>query len=259
MDSTIIRCNLPRTDRTIELEGVRKSLASPSAGVYCLTNASQTDWNVATIQQVLATELDVMKHKGTQYFNVKGYCHVTNQRCAVYICCPIENCNKKLDDIGNCVFFCQKCKSQQKDFKWGYCLTCYIVDQTGKMYVHILGSTAEHLLEIKADLFHQYQEDSDTTKYENILMQAAAKSRILKICSKAVEYNMELLEESGKCEKRSPLCVNSPLIAMDEECCHPCSRFYEIMDIAMHYFPIEMQWMQLHDNATYLMHYNVLG
>ncbi|CAF3514508.1 unnamed protein product [Rotaria socialis] len=211
MDSTIIRCNLPRTDRTIELEGVRKSLASPSAGVYCLTNASQTDWNVATIQQVLATELDVMKHKGTQYFNVKGYCH------------------------------------------------CYIVDQTGKMYVHILGSTAEHLLEIKADLFHQYQEDSDTTKYENILMQAAAKSRILKICSKAVEYNMELLEESGKCEKRSPLCVNSPLIAMDEECCHPCSRFYEIMDIAVHYFPIEMQWMQLHDNATYLMHYNVLG
>ncbi|CAF4920293.1 unnamed protein product, partial [Rotaria socialis] len=67
---------------------------------------------------------------------------------------------------------------------------CYIVDQTGKMYVHILGSTAEHLLEIKADLFHQYQEDSDTTKYENILMQAAAKSRILKICSKAVEYNL---------------------------------------------------------------------
>ena len=26
----------------------------------------------------------------------------------------------------------------------------------------------------------------------------------------------------------------------------------------MHYFPIEMQWMQLHDNATYLMHYNGL-
>lgn len=40
---------------------------------------------IVTIQQVLATELDMMKHKGVQYFNVKGYCHVTNQGCAVYI------------------------------------------------------------------------------------------------------------------------------------------------------------------------------
>ena len=28
------------------------------------------------------------------------------------------------------------------------------------------------------------------------------------------------------------------------------------MDIAMHYVTIGMQCMQLHDNATYLMHYN---
>lgn len=28
---------------------------------------------------------------------------------------------------------------------------------------------------------------------------------------------METLEESEKCEKRSPSCLNSPLIAMDEE------------------------------------------
>ncbi|CAF4445039.1 unnamed protein product, partial [Rotaria magnacalcarata] len=30
------------------------------------------------------------------------------------------------------------------------------------------------------------------------------------------------------------------------------------MDIAMHYFTIEMQCMQLHDNTTYFMHYNAL-
>ncbi len=38
----------------------------------------------------------------------------------------------------------------------------------------------------------------------------------------------------------------------------PCSRFHEIMNIAMHYFTIEPQCIQLHDNATYFMHYNSL-
>jgi hypothetical protein len=36
----------------------------------------------------------------------------------------------------------------------------------------------------------------------------------------------------------------------------PCNRFFEIVDIVMHYFLIETQWTQLHDNGTHFMHYN---
>ncbi|CAF1234609.1 unnamed protein product [Rotaria magnacalcarata] len=185
IDSTIIRFDLPCTDRIIKLETLRKSIF-PSSNVSCLTTTSQIDWSIVTIDQVIATEPDTMKHKNTQYFYIKGYCSVIEQDHAIYMGCSVDKCRKKLDDLGN-GFFCRKCRVRQEAFKWAYSLSCCIVDHTGELNVCMFGSAAESLLEISPDVFHQYKED------------------------------MEILDESQKCEKRSPSCLNSPGEIIDEK------------------------------------------
>ncbi|CAF3607725.1 unnamed protein product [Rotaria socialis] len=152
IDSTIIRFDLPCTDRIIKLETLRKSIF-PSSNVSCLTTTSQIDWSIVTIDQVIATEPDTMKHKNTQYFYIKGYCSVIEQDHAIYMCC--------------------------------------IVDHTGELNVCMFGSAAESLLEISPDVFHQYKEDSKTTNFEEIIMRGAAKNQIFNISSKVVEYHGE--------------------------------------------------------------------
>ncbi|CAF2145563.1 unnamed protein product [Rotaria magnacalcarata] len=186
IDSTIIRFDLPCTDRIIKLETLRKSIF-PSSNVSCLTTTSQIDWSIVTIDQVIATEPDTMKHKNTQYFYIKGYCSVIEQDHAIYMGCSVDKCRKKLDDLGNGFFFCRKCRVRQEAFKWAYSLSCCIVDHTGELNVCMFGSAAESLLEISPDVFHQYKED------------------------------MEILDESQKCEKRSPSCLNSPGEIIDEK------------------------------------------
>ncbi|CAM4780095.1 unnamed protein product [Rotaria magnacalcarata] len=198
IDSTIIRFDLPCTDRIIKLETLRKSIF-PSSNVSCLTTTSQIDWSIVTIDQVIATEPDTMKHKNTQYFYIKGYCSVIEQDHAIYMGCSVDKCRKKLDDLGNGFFF------------------CCIVDHTGELNVCMFGSAAESLLEISPDVFHQYKEDSKTTNFEEIIMRGAAKNQIFNISSKVVEYHMEILDESQKCEKRSPSCLNSPGEIIDEK------------------------------------------
>ncbi|CAF4229401.1 unnamed protein product, partial [Rotaria magnacalcarata] len=216
IDSTIIRFDLPCTDRIIKLETLRKSIF-PSSNVSCLTTTSQIDWSIVTIDQVIATEPDTMKHKNTQYFYIKGYCSVIEQDHAIYMGCSVDKCRKKLDDLGNGFFFCRKCRVRQEAFKWAYSLSCCIVDHTGELNVCMFGSAAESLLEISPDVFHQYKEDSKTTNFEEIIMRGAAKNQIFNISSKVVEYHMEILDESQKCEKRSPSCLNSPGEIIDEK------------------------------------------
>ncbi|CAF4380615.1 unnamed protein product [Rotaria socialis] len=216
IDSTIIRFDLPCTDRIIKLETLRKSIF-PSSNVSCLTTTSQIDWSIVTIDQVIATEPDTMKHKNTQYFYIKGYCSVIEQDHAIYMGCSVDKCRKKLDDLGNGFFFCRKCRVRQEAFKWPYSLSCCIVDHTGELNVCMFGSAAESLLEISPDVFHQYKEDSKTTNFEEIIMRGAAKNQIFNISSKVVEYHMEILDESQKCEKRSPSCLNSPGEIIDEK------------------------------------------
>ncbi|CAF3404668.1 unnamed protein product [Rotaria socialis] len=190
IDSTIIRFDLPCTDRIIKLETLRKSIF-PSSNVSCLTTTSQIDWSIVTIDQVIATEPDTMKHKNTQYFYIKGYCSVIEQDHAIYMGCSVDKCRKKLDDLGNGFFFGRKCRVRQEAFKWAYSLSCCIVDHTGELNVCMFGSAAESLLEISPDVFHQYKEDSKTTNFEEIIMRGAAKNQIFNISSKVVEYHGE--------------------------------------------------------------------
>ena len=41
--------------------------------------------SIVTIDQVIATEPDTMKHKNIQYFYIKGYCSVIEQDHAIYM------------------------------------------------------------------------------------------------------------------------------------------------------------------------------
>ncbi|CAF2271482.1 unnamed protein product [Rotaria magnacalcarata] len=187
IDSTVIRSNLPKINRTIQLEALRQS-SFENLNLASLTTMTQVKSSVATIEEVLAAEVDLMQHKSTEYFYVRGYCNVIDQDDAIYMCCPVEKCCKKLDDLESGSFFCKKCRTEQHAFKWAYALLCSIVDATGELNVCMFGNAAESLLDISADPFHQLK-NCNTTNIQNIFMHGAAKILIFKIDSKVVEFN----------------------------------------------------------------------
>ncbi|CAF4264919.1 unnamed protein product [Rotaria socialis] len=178
IDSTVIRSNLPKTNRTIQLEALRQS-SFENLNLASLTTMTQVKSSVATIEEVLAAEVDLMQHKSTEYFYVRGYCNVIDQDDAIYM--------------------------------------CSIVDATGELNVCMFGNAAESLLDTSADAFHQLK-NCNTTNIQNIFMHGAAKILIFTIDSKVVEFNMEICEESQNSEKRLPSCSQPSLeIAHDEE------------------------------------------
>ncbi|CAF3571084.1 unnamed protein product [Rotaria socialis] len=186
IDSTVIRSNLPKTNRTIQLEALRQS-SFENLNLASLTTMTQVKSSVATIEEVLAAEVDLMQHKSTEYFYVRGYCNVIDQDDAIYMVTIIE------------LRFCS------------------IVDATGELNVCMFGNAAESLLDTSADAFHQLK-NCNTTNIQNIFMHGAAKILIFTIDSKVVEFNMEICEESQNSEKRLPSCSQPSLeIAHDEE------------------------------------------
>jgi len=109
---------------------------------------------------------------------------------SLYQACPTEQCNKKVVDLSNGQFRCEKCNSVTDNFKYRMILNVNIADEYDNQWVTcfqeqgeiMLGITSQELGELKV---------SDENAYESALRKMYFKSYFMKMRVKNDRFNDE--------------------------------------------------------------------
>ncbi|KAL7639294.1 UNVERIFIED_CONTAM: hypothetical protein RMT77_009783 [Armadillidium vulgare] len=87
-----------------------------------------------------------LENGSREYCFVKATIIHLNKNNCIYKACPSDGCNKKVTDMNNGVYFCERCKENYDSFNWKYVLKATIADGTDSVLVTLFQDEAESLL-----------------------------------------------------------------------------------------------------------------
>ncbi|XP_039272067.2 replication protein A 70 kDa DNA-binding subunit-like [Styela clava] len=115
------------------------------------------------------------------------YCKKEN---VLYKACATERCNKKVIDLQNGSFRCEKCNKESPDFKYRMILNMNISDETDNIWVTCFQEQGEIILGSKADEIGALMEENEA-QFEELLKKPNFTSYFFKIRVKMERYNDE--------------------------------------------------------------------
>ncbi|KAK3769131.1 hypothetical protein RRG08_067108 [Elysia crispata] len=124
------------------------------------------------------------------YYTAKGTVVFVKKDNCMYQACPTADCNKKVIDLGNGQFRCEKCNREFPNHKWRMILSCNVADHTDNQWITCFQDSAECMLEMKADELGQLRE-TDEMRFDQVLQDALFKSYIFRMRAKVENYNDE--------------------------------------------------------------------
>ncbi|XP_046981582.1 replication protein A 70 kDa DNA-binding subunit [Schistocerca americana] len=113
---------------------------------------------------------------------------IRSENC-MYMSCAGENCNKKVIDMNNGMYRCEKCNRDYPGFKYRFLMSVCIGDWSGQQWVTCFQDTAEALLDMKAEQFGEIF--SDKAQVQAIVNNATFKSFVFKLRVKFETFNDE--------------------------------------------------------------------
>ncbi|KAK7071136.1 60S acidic ribosomal protein P1 [Halocaridina rubra] len=124
------------------------------------------------------------------YYSVSATVSFIRKDNCMYPACPGEGCNKKVLDLNNGLYRCEKCNREYDTFNWRLMLSVNLADITDQVWVTmfqdqaeiVLGSTAQELGTMK---------DNNKEAFDKVMMDAAFKTYNFKIRVKMETYNDE--------------------------------------------------------------------
>lgn len=127
------------------------------------------------------------------YYTVKACVSIIRKENCLYKACPSENCNKKVVDLQNGYYRCEKCAQETMDFKWRLLVSANLTDFSDGQWVTCFGKEAEMLIGASAeDLGDMYSKASkEDCRYEDILNEVPFKPFIFRLRTKMEVYNDE--------------------------------------------------------------------
>lgn len=149
-------------------------------------SSQSTNWKL--FQQVKDENLgqgdkaDYYSSKGTVMFIKKDNC--------MYQACPTDQCNKKLIDMGNGLFRCEKCSKEFPNYKWRMILQANIADHSDNQWVTCFQESAEQMLSCSADDLGAMREQ-DEVQFDAVMREALFKQYEFRLRSKVETYNDE--------------------------------------------------------------------
>ncbi|KAF5404287.1 Replication protein A subunit [Paragonimus heterotremus] len=155
---------------------------SGSAGGGCLSG-----WHLT--QDVKAS--GVGTNAKADYFCCKGTVVFLKKENFMYQACPTDGCNKKVVDLGNGLYRCEKCARETPNCKWRLLLTVKIADMTGDLWVTCFQDAAEQLLGQTADSLGEMKQLQDENQLERVFMNAVFNSWVFRLRAKVDRYNDE--------------------------------------------------------------------
>ncbi|KAI0216920.1 Replication protein A 70 kDa DNA-binding subunit [Lamellibrachia satsuma] len=124
------------------------------------------------------------------YFTTKATIVFLKKENCMYMACPGEGCNKKVVDLANGLFRCEKCNKEYPSYKWRMILSANLADFSENQWVTFFQETAECILGRSADEIGQMRE-TDEAQFEQVFQEASFKSYIFKLRAKMETYNDE--------------------------------------------------------------------
>ena len=136
----------------------------------------------------IATERLGMAEK-PDYFKIIGSVSYYKKENSLYKACPREDCNKKVLEDGD-HYRCEKCNQTYPNYKYRFLLRINVSDYSGEQWMTCFQDTAEHLLDIKANVMGEYQETD-----EKALLKVFSKNnfnrRVFNVRAKMDKFNDE--------------------------------------------------------------------
>jgi len=124
------------------------------------------------------------------YFTVKAMVSMINKERALYMACASDECNKKVVDLNNGLYRCEKCNREFQNFKWRLMLSVNLADATEQCWVTCFQEVAETLLGASAQQIGQMKDD-DSDGFQKIFDDATFKWYVFRLRSKMDSYNDE--------------------------------------------------------------------
>ncbi|TPP58083.1 Replication protein A DNA-binding subunit [Fasciola gigantica] len=125
------------------------------------------------------------------FFSCKGTLVFLKKENFMYQACPTEGCNKKVIDLGNGLYRCEKCSRETPNCKWRLLLMAKVADMTGDMWVTCFQDSAEMLLSETADNLGALKESQDETQLERVFLNSVFNSWLFRLRAKVDRYNDE--------------------------------------------------------------------
>lgn len=141
-----------------------------------------------TFAQVNSEQLG-MGDKPDYFINKATVVMLRKENC-MYMACPSEECNKKVIDMNNGIYRCEKCNREYSEFKWRLLLSVSLADFSENQWVTCFQEAAEAILGIKAEELGAMKE-TDEERFNEVLADANFKSYLFKLRTKMETYNEE--------------------------------------------------------------------
>ncbi|KAI8504968.1 60S acidic ribosomal protein P1 [Branchiostoma belcheri] len=124
------------------------------------------------------------------YFSTKGTIVFMKKESAMYQACPTQDCNKKVVDLQNGFFSCEKCSKEFPNFKYRLILQANVADYSGNQWTTCFSEQAETILGQNTEYLGNMK-DQDDTGYDQVFTEANFKSYIFNMRVKMDTYNDE--------------------------------------------------------------------
>lgn len=124
------------------------------------------------------------------YYTTKATVVMIRKENCMYMSCPSSECNKKVIDMNNGMFRCEKCSREYDSFSWRLLLSLSIADFSDHQWVTCFHEGAEALLNITGQELGMLKE-SNEDRYNEVLTEANFKSYIFKLRTKMEMFNDE--------------------------------------------------------------------
>ncbi|XP_078679750.1 replication protein A 70 kDa DNA-binding subunit-like isoform X2 [Branchiostoma floridae x Branchiostoma belcheri] len=124
------------------------------------------------------------------YFSTKGTIVFMKKESAMYQACPTQDCNKKVVDLQNGFFSCEKCSKEFPNFKYRLILQANVADYSGNQWTTCFSEQAETILGQNTEYLGNMK-DQDDTGFDQVFTEANFKSYIFTMRVKMDTYNDE--------------------------------------------------------------------
>ncbi|CAK9301248.1 unnamed protein product [Gordionus sp. m RMFG-2023] len=160
--------------------------ASESNIMGSSVNGVSTDWKF--LHQIKDENLG--QGDKPDYLMVKATVEFFKKENSMYQACPSTECNKKVVDMNNGKYRCEKCQKDYDNFKWRLILSVNIADFSGSQWVMAFQEAAEMLLETTAETLGDLK-NSNEALYDEKFQNGIFKSYIFKLRAKVETFNEE--------------------------------------------------------------------
>ncbi|KAM6907231.1 replication protein A 70 kDa DNA-binding subunit-like [Xenentodon cancila] len=125
-----------------------------------------------------------------EYFSCVATVVYTRKENCLYQACPSADCNKKVINLQNGLYRCEKCNREFPNFKYRLLLSANLADFGDNQWVTCFQETAEAVLGHKAERLGQLR-DEDETAFDEVFQKVSFTTHVFKNRVKLETYNDE--------------------------------------------------------------------